>query len=386
MTNFRYILKRMKHLDIRGVSLHRIFIIFALLTSAAITGCGSKVSPGAVEVKRTEVSGVTSIELKPSKVDDYYEASGTVKAKNVAIIASRIMGSVTSISVQEGQQVRAGQVLLTIDDRDIAQKVSAAQNAVLSAQQQMQLAEVTLSRYAKLYEEKALSRQEYDQVETQKKVAQSEYERARALLGEAQAVQSYACVRAPFSGVVTGKRIDPGSMAVPGTQLLTIEDTSAFLVEATVDEKLSARLKPGITVDVVLDALGQNIKGKVSEVVPAIDPSTRSFLVKIAIIEEGRKLAFKTGLYAKVMIPTGVRETLILPAASIVEKGQLTGAYTLDAKGIITYRLVRTGKHYGSGIEILSGLNPGERVIVTGTDKAVDGGIVTDSHIPVSGK
>jgi RND family efflux transporter MFP subunit len=352
----------------------------------AITGCSGKVSPGTAEVKRTEVSGVTSIELKPSRVDDYYEASGTVKAKNVAVIASRIMGSVTSISVQEGQQVRAGQVLLTIDDHDIAQRVSAAQNAVLSAQQQKQLAEVTLSRYAKLYEGKALSKQEYDQVETQKKVAQSEYERARAMLGEAQAVQGYARVRAPFSGVVTGKRIDPGSMAVPGMQLLMVEDTSAFLVEATVDEKLSARLKPGITADVVIDALGQNIKGKVSEVVPAIDPFTRSFLVKIAIIGEGRKAALKTGLYAKVMIPTGTREALTVPAASIVEKGQLTGVYSVDPRGVISYRLVRTGKHYGSGIEILSGLVPGETIIVAGTDKAVDGGIIVGSRTTAAGK
>ncbi len=346
--------------------------LIAILAGISVTGCGNKVSPGTSEVKRVEVSGVTLAEMKPSQVEDYIEASGTVKAKNVGVIASKIMGSVTSVAVQEGQRVKSGQLLLTIEDRDIAQKVSAARNAVESAQQQKQLAEVTSERYEKLYEEKALSKQEFDQVETQKKVALSEYERARSMLREAQEVQGYARVKAPFSGVVTGKKIDAGSMALPGMQLLTVEDTSAFLVEAVTDEKLSTTLKPGTSVNVIIDALGRDIKGRVSEVVPAIDPSTRTFLVKIAVSGDG----LKTGMYAKVKFPNGERQLLTVPSASIVEKGQLTGVYSVDAKGVISYRLVRTGRHYGDGIEILSGLNAGDRVIISGADKAVDGGVV----------
>jgi RND family efflux transporter MFP subunit len=346
--------------------------IILLLVGIYIAGCGNKVSPGTAEVKRIEVSGVTVLELKPSRVDDYIETSGTVKAKNISIIASRIMGSVTSFSVQEGQGVKSGQLLLTIDDRDIAQKVNAARNAVESAQLQKQLAEVTSERYAKLYEEKALSKQEFDQVETQKNVARSEYERAKSMLREAQEVQGYAHVRAPFSGVVTGKKLDAGSMAVPGMPLLTVEDTSAFLVETMVDEKLSVTLKTGTPVDVLIDALGGDIKGNVSNVVPAIDPATRTFLVKIALCGHG----LKTGMYARIKIPSGTREVLAVPASSIVEKGQLTGVYSVDAKGIISYRLVRTGRHYGNDIEILSGLNARDKVIVAGTGKAVDGGII----------
>jgi RND family efflux transporter MFP subunit len=211
-------------------------------------------------------------------------------------------------------------------------------------------------------------------VETQKKIAESELERAKAMLREAQTYQEYAHVRAPFAGVVTGKKIDAGSMAMPGMQLFTVEDTSAFLVEAAVDEKLSSRIKAGTPVELVIAALNQTAKGKVSEIVPAIDPMSRTFIVKVAVSGAG----LKTGIYAKVMIPIGTRDALTVPVSSIVEKGQLSGVYAVDAKGIIAYRLVRTGKHFGSNLEILSGLNPGDKIIVSGADKAIDGGMISE--------
>jgi RND family efflux transporter MFP subunit len=376
MNKFMIIMERIKAaLSMAGKRRASAGMLAAFLLAAVfIVGCRDKVSPGTAEVKRTPVSGVTIAEMKPSQVDDYYETSGTVKAKNVGVIASKIMGSVTSVVVREGQRVNRGQTLLTIDDSDLAQKVTAATSSVESARQQKQLADVTLSRYAKLYEEKALSRQEFDQVETQKKIAENEFERAKAMLREAQAYQGYAHIRAPFAGVVTGKKIDPGSMAMPGMQLLTVEDTSGFLVEAAVDEKLSARLRVGTPVDISIDALNQTIKGKVSEAVPAIDPMSRTFIVKVTVSGTG----LKTGLFARVRIPTGTRDALKVPVSSIVEKGQLTGVYAVDAKGIIAYRLVRTGKRFGSDVEILSGLNPGDKIVVSGTDKAIDGGMIAE--------
>jgi RND family efflux transporter MFP subunit len=297
MNKFMIIMERIKAaLSMAGKRRASAGMLAAFLLAAVfIVGCRDKVSPGTAEVKRTPVSGVTIAEMKPSQVDDYYETSGTVKAKNVGVIASKIMGSVTSVVVREGQRVNRGQTLLTIDDSDLAQKVTAATSSVESARQQKQLADVTLSRYAKLYEEKALSRQEFDQVETQKKIAENEFERAKAMLREAQAYQGYAHIRAPFAGVVTGKKIDPGSMAMPGMQLLTVEDTSGFLVEAAVDEKLSARLRVGTPVDISIDALNQTIKGKVSEAVPAIDPMSRTFIVKVTVSGTG----LKTGLFAR---------------------------------------------------------------------------------------
>jgi multidrug efflux pump subunit AcrA (membrane-fusion protein) len=118
------------------------------------------------------------------------------------------------------------------------------------------------------------------------------------------------------------------------------------------------------------------MNGQISEVVPSVDPSTRTFVVKITVSGAG----LKTGLYARVRIPTGKREALTVPASSIVEKGQLTGVYAVDTKDIVSYRLLRIGKNFGDSVEVLSGLVPGDRIIVAGLERAVDGGIMTGTQ------
>jgi RND family efflux transporter MFP subunit len=347
-----------------------ITVIAALLLSA---GCKDKVKPGTAEVKRQAVTGVILAEVHPAQVDEYYETSGTVKAKTISVIASRVMGTVTSIKVKEGDRIHAGQVLMTIDDRDVAQRVKAAEKAVEAAKQNKSLMDITYQRYKNLHDEKAISQQEIDQIETQKKVSDMEYERAKAMLAEAQVHYGFTRITAPTSGIVTEKKIEPGSMAVPGVPILTVEDNSSYRIEANVDERLSGKLKIGTPVNVVIDSIGQEVKGRISEIVPSVDPMSRTFLVKIDL----KSPSLKTGLYGKVLIPEGKKESILVPKKSIVEKGQLVGVYTVDSKGVVTYRLIKTGKKYGEQVEILSGLSGGEKIIVDGVEKAVDGGVVT---------
>jgi RND family efflux transporter MFP subunit len=182
-------------------------------------------------------------------------------------------------------------------------------------------------------------------------------------------------VTAPISGVVTEKKIESGSMAVPGVPVITVEDTSGMRVEVFADETLSGRLKAGMAADIILDAAGQEGKGVITEVVPSVDPLSRTFLVKISVTGMG----LKSGVSAKVRIPVGRKEALLVPKTSVVERGQLTGVFAVDDRGVISYRLVRTGKGYGGDVEILSGLNPKDRVITAGTEKAVDGGILEEA-------
>lgn len=355
----------------------RTVIFFVLLFAALITlpflgGCGEKIKPGTARVERQVITSVEVSELVPSVVDDYYETSGTVRAKSSSVVASRVMGTITSLKVREGERVRAGQLLMTVDDRDMSQKVKAAEKTVEAADQNRSLMDVTYGRYQKLYEGKAVSRQEMDQIATQKKVAESEYERAAAGLAEARVYLGFTRITSPVSGVVTEKKIDAGSMAVPGMPLLIVEDSSSFKIHLNVDEGVTGRIKTGMPVDVVIDALSQTLGGSISEIVPSVDPLSRTFLVKVNVNSPG----LRSGLYARVMIPVGNRDALLVPRGAVVEKGQLTGVYVVGVDNVVTYRLVRTGKKYGDNIEILSGVNPGERVITGGVEKAVDGGIL----------
>ena len=369
-----------------------ILLAAALIAAAlALSGCGGKIKPGTAEVKRPAVTGVTLAQAKRSAVADYYETSGTIRAKNIGVLASKVMGTVTAVYVKEGDRVAAGQVLLELEDNDAAARVAAAQagyyealKASEAARANQNLAGVTYQRYKELYGDKAISQQEMDQVATQKQVADLELERAqaavnraRAGLAEAQAFHAYTRLTAPFAGVVTAKKIDPGTMAVPGVPLLVVEDDTAFTLETDVDESLAGRLAVGGTAEVALDNGQRTVTGTIAEIAPAIDPASRKFHLKLSL--PGANL--KSGLYAKVRFPAASREAILLPATAIVEKGQLTGVYVVDGNGIVTYRLVRTGKNYDGRIEILSGLSDGETVIVNGTDRAKDGGIIEDSSL-----
>ena len=347
-----------------------LLLVFVLVGLSG--GCRGKEPSGQKEAARQPVTGVTVDTIALSQADEFIETAGTVKAKTVSSVAGRVMGTVTAIKAKEGDRVRAGQVLAVLDGSDIAQKVKAAEKGVEAAQQQKSLADITYQRYKGLHDDKALTGQELDQVETQKKVADSEYERARAMLREAQVYHGFTRIVAPVSGVVTEKKTELGSMAVPGMPLFTIEDTFGYRIEANVDERFAGIVKKGGEALITIDSPQRAITGTITETVPSVDPSTRTFLVKIAVSGEG----LRNGSYCKVSIPAGRKEKLLVSEKAIVRRGQLTGLYTVDSGSVITYRLVRTGKNYGDRVEVLSGLDSGEKVIVDGAEKAVDGGIV----------
>jgi RND family efflux transporter MFP subunit len=362
--------------------------LFFLLFAAVLflVGCGEKAATGDAQAKRPPVRGVSIATLVPTPVDEFFEATGTVKAAHISVVAGRMMGAVTSLLVKEGDPVEKGQLLLTIDDRDVVQKEKGAeagyreaQKALEAAKANRELTDITYRRYKKMYEEKAISGQEMDQFETQNRVAGLEYERVREMLdraaaglAEARIYRGFARVTSPVRGVVTEKRTEAGSMAVPGMPLLTVEGAAGFQAEIAVDESLSGRLKIGTPVLVSIEALNRQMTGKIAEILPAVDPQSRSFTAKVSLSGPG----LRTGLYAKVSIPKGKKQVLLAPRAAIVERGQLTGVYAVDGQGIVAYRLVRTGRAYDGRLEILSGLKTDDRIIVGGMEKAVDGGVV----------
>jgi len=359
-------------------------MILALL----LIGCGNKVKPSSSNVDRPVISGVSITEIKLTTANEYNETAGTVKAKTVSLVGSKVMGIITNVLVKEGDRVSAGQVLLTIDDRDLAPKVTVAESAYREslqaleiAQQNQSLAGTTTQRYQQLYDENAISRQQMDQVETQGEVATLTFKRAeesvkqaRANLADAQATYGFTQVTAPVDGVITGKKVDVGTMAAAGTTLFVLEDDSAYNLEADVDESIASKIFVGMTAEVVVDSLGKSIPGTVTEMAPTIDATARKLHIKIDVKDAG----LKSGLYACVKIPTNKKETILVPKNAIVEKGQLTGLYVVDAQGLVLFRIVRMGKTYDGQVEILSGVNVGEKIITEGSQKVIDGGIVKE--------
>lgn len=340
-------------------------------------------------VVRPEVSGVQVDQVRVTSVPESYETTGTVVPRSSSTISSRVMGSVTSLLVKEGQPVKAGQLLLTIDDRDLREKVRAAEeahneavHALESARKEEDLATKTYERYRNLHDEKAITTQELDNVAARANQAlhsvqqiEAMVKRTEASLQEARIFLGFSRVTSSIDGIVTGKMIDVGSMASPGVPLLQLEDRASRLVEAGFEERILNSVREGMEVRVRVPSNAEETAGKIVEVVPTVDPRTRTFVVKIEV----PGLDMRTGQYGTVRFQSGTRDLLLVPASAIVTRGQLTGVFRVDENDHVIYRLIRAGRPYGEMVEVLSGLAAGDTIIVGNLDRAVDGGVLVPS-------
>lgn len=348
-----------------------------------MAGCSSdnRVPSVAPEV----VSGVAVIAAQATTVPDWLEAVGTVRAAQTTQVASQTIGNIVEIRTQEGDRVQGGQILAVIDDSQpraavdqSAAAMTAAQKEVSSAESEFALSESTLKRYQQLYEKKSLSPQEFDEFKARAQAAEARRDMARA--GEAQAraalMQSRTSlantqVRAPFAGVVTEKKADAGTFASPGMALFTVEDTRSYRLETMVDESDVRLVRVGETVPVLLDSVrSADFLGKVTQIVPAADPASRSFLVKIELPADSR---LRSGLFGRARFPRSSRTVVLVPREAIVERGQLRGVYATDANQIAQLRYVTLGRAFGEQVEVLSGLQDGEKLIAAPGDRELSG-------------
>ena len=359
-------------------------VLFCMLVFAAACltwGCQCESRTDKAKTAAPVITGVQVTTVQAAATDSTMEVTGTVKSDHTTAVASRIMGRVTTLNAREGDQVRAGQIIMKIEDHDLVQKVAGANMALATARQNRDLAETTLKRYRKLYEEKALSQQEMDEMESRGRVAASEYERAKAAVEEVRTMLGYATIKAPIAGTVTNRTIAEGGMAIPGQPLLTIESPASLYAECFVDESMLGQLKKGMPVSVMTESQNDQVRGTVRDIVPAVDARSRTFVVKVGLPAGKSARAWKSGNFVRVLFSVGKKDVLLVPSAAIVHKGQLTGLYTVAQGGTVTYRLIKTGRSYpGDQVEILSGLVANEQIIASGIKNAVDGGVIQGSR------
>jgi RND family efflux transporter MFP subunit len=359
-------------------------LLGALLAMVSLlAGCsGEKAKTGPT---LETVSGITLLTARNTTVPDYVEATGTVRAAQSAQLASQVMGTITHVSVHEGDRVRRGQVLITIDEaqqhaayQSAKAGLQASHEAIAAADADYALAESTMQRYQMLYEKKSVSPHEYDEVKARlasakarRDAAHANQEQAEATVVEANTVVGFTRIRAPFDGLVIEKLADPGAMAAPGVPLLMIEDPSRFRLEAAVDESQIATARLGAEVPVTLDSLGpQVITGKVVQIVPAADPASRSFTVKIDLPPNPQ---VRSGIFGRAHFPRGERQSMRVPQTALLHRGQLEAVYVVGKDEIASLRYVTLGKADGNDVEVLSGLDNGERIVAQAGNRELSG-------------
>jgi RND family efflux transporter MFP subunit len=210
------------------------------------------------------------------------------------------------------------------------------------------------------------------------KRAQASIAQAQAGLSGAQAMQSYAVISAPFNGIVTARRADPGSMAMPQMPVLTIEDDSLYQLVGSVPETAVAGIRRGMQMPVKLDTLGKTVMAKVAQVIPSADPASRTFTVKVNLPGVA---GLASGVFGRLSVTTGEEKRLVVSREAVTERNGLSGVYTIDNENKARFTMIKLGKEHGDVVQVLSGLEMGQRVLVANSGKVRDGAVVQVSEV-----
>ena len=352
-------------------------------SAALIAGCHSGESPTIPSTPQTVEARI--VESRQQLVPLNLGSTGTVQARESAVVSAQVMGHIQQVLVREGDSVRAGQTLVILDDAAIRASVEqaqagvmAAQSAQAAAQANAALAASTLARYKQLDAQKSVSPQELDEVSRRSEAAAANLEAVRAQTDAARAqetgartMQSYARLVAPFAGTVTARMADPGTMATPGVPLLKIDQAGTLQLDASVDESAISAIHRGMKVPVSIDsASSASLTGIVTEIVPAADPSSHSFLVKIDLPSSTQ---LRAGMYGTAMFSNGTKQAILIPRSAVVARGSLSCAYVLDSQGIAQLRYLTLGATQGDLVEVLSGVSTGEKLIDAPSDRDIAG-------------
>lgn len=353
------------------------------------------------------------ITARSESVPAIVEAPGSVQPRDRVVLFSQINGFVLEVRVRAGDTVTAGQVLVTLDARDAESQKAMAQAAVDEAQAALaearkgaqvaqslravaraaaDLASSTYGRYQKLFEARSVSPQELDEVRARRDGAaadlaakeamvaaaedhlrqvEAKISQANAQARRADVYISWTVVKAPSAGRIVERSVDPGSTIFPGSPLATIESTSRPQVMASLPTADSSHLRNGLEVRARIPNQPQRpVQGRIAEIIPLSTSGSHTVQFKVDLPADFPALS---GSFVKVEIPAGTRQALLLPMNAVRENGQLTGIFVADGAARARFRLVKTTPYDPERVELLAGVEPGERIIAKLTDQITDG-------------
>lgn len=285
--------------------------------------------------------------------------SASVTAKQATIISSRLLARINKINVRSGDLVNKGDVLITLENKDLASRVMESKEQVNAMQARFVEAEQNFKRANELFEKEIASKFDLDKSKADYQSIKAELTAAQQNLAQAETTLSYSTLRAPINGKVVDRFAEPGNTAQAGAKLLSLYNPLSLRVEAQVRETLALTLTQGQSITVDLPTAKQSLVGQVEEIVPAANTGSRSFLIKVTL---PYKESLLPGMYARLLIPAGEQEKLYIPQEYVSNVGQLNFVNVI-INGEKQRRFIRIGKEKHNGlIDVLSGLSAEELI------------------------
>lgn len=330
-----------------------------LLMVAFMAGYFSeRIAPGLADSPVVAADNAVPVISERAVVTEPVPAS--VEAKEATIISSRLLARITAINVRAGDYVEPGQLLIELEKSDLLARAQQASDRVRSVEARLTEARQNLKRAEELHQRGLIAAADRDAARADAAALEADLSSARQALEEAQAAVEYSEIRSPIAGRVVDRFAEPGDTASPGAKLLSLYNPFSLWVEARVREQLALALEKGREVSVEVPSLGRVYAAQIEEIVPAADPGSRSFLIK-AVLPSAKQLL--PGMYARLQVPAGERERLLIPADRVARVGQLDVVWVAAPEGALR-RFVRLGPATGDGrVEVIAGLTAGERVL-----------------------
>lgn len=323
---------------------HKIFVLLSLPLVFGVAGCSEPAGkPGGSRLPqvRVQVEGISLSDL-PFQV----EVAGTLQAVEQSQVSARVSGQVVELPVRVGSKVKKGDLLVRVRASELSARARQAETQLAQARR-------NLERETRLQQAKASTREQVKTLTELVQISDANYREAKAML-------DYTQIRAPFAATVTHKLIEVGDLASPGSVLLKLENSGALEVLVQVPEALAQGLRLDTSLPLSVPVVGLLTRAEISEISPTVDPVSRSTQVKLTLSDNP---ALRSGQFVRVSLAGKGAQTLLIAQAALHQNGQMEQVFVAE-EGVARMRLVRSGADFGERIEILSGLRPGDQVVV----------------------
>jgi RND family efflux transporter MFP subunit len=349
----------MQHRTIAAATAAAIALTGAL--AAGLLAAQDKPAPNA-PARPPAASAAQAVQVQLRAVEDYYAADAVVEAVRQATVSAQIAGTIVQFYVDAGDRVKRGQLLARIDTRETDAQVAASRAAVAQAETAVVQARLNYERTKRLVAQNFVSQAALDKADADYKAALAALEAARAGTAQAATARSFAEIRAPIDGVVSQRLMEPGELATPGRPVLALHDAGALRAVGSLPQFVLAQTAKIDRAHVELAAVGRVVAATRVTVLPAADARLLSTLIR-AELPADVPAGVVPGTAAKIRVPLGTTNRLVMPAAALIRRGELTAVHVIGPDGAPQLRQVRVGQTFdGDVVEVLAGLAAGERV------------------------